>query len=323
MNNKIIFGQYYDSNSWLHHLDPRTKIVSLLFLISSLFIIDNPFVLLSFTLFLLALIFTTKTPIKKFFQSINMMTYIIIFTFVMQTLTIHDGDLLGDYNLSLTIINLIIILVVLILWFGLSKYVKSFKLPIFISLIILIFFVQYYIKFSPTILSYNIKIYSGGLAEASLIALRIICFLFLSSLLTLSTKPTEINYALDSLLKPLSKLKINTGTFTMMISVTLRFVPTLILEADKVLKSQASRGADFKEINIFGKVFQMVSLIIPLFVITYKKAVDLTFAMEARGYIDNKKRSSLIELKYKVNDYLTYFVMLCLFIFSIISLCVF
>ena len=106
----------------------------------------------------------------------------------------------------------------------------------------------------------------------------------------------------------------------MMISVTLRFIPTLILEADKVLKSQASRGADFKEVNFINKAFQMVSLIIPLFVITYKKAIDLTFAMEARGYIDNKERSSLHELKYTYCDYISHSVVLLLFVFSIVSL---
>ena len=320
MNNKIIFGQYYDANSWLHRLDPRTKLLSLLFLVITLFIINNVYVLLGFTILLLILILTTKTPFNKFLKSINMMTYILIFTFIMQILTIHKGEVLADYNFTLTFLNLGIIILVLALWFILSKYVKSFKLPIFIMLVFGAFVVQYYLTISPIIANYNIKIYEEGLIEASLITLRIICFLFLSSLLTLTTKPTEINCGLDSLLKPLRNLGINTGAFSMMISVTLRFIPTLILEADKVLKSQASRGADFKEVNFINKAFQMVSLIIPLFVITYKKAIDLTFAMEARGYIDNKERSSLYELKYTLCDYVSYSVVLLLFVFSIISL---
>ena len=249
-----IFGQYYDANSWLHRLDPRTKLLSLLFLVITLFIINNVYVLLGFTALLLILILTTKTPFNKFLKSINMMTYILIFTFIMQILTIHKGEVLADYNFTLTFLNLGIIILVLALWFILSKYVKSFKLPIFIMLVFGAFVVQYYLTISPIIINYNIKIYEEGLIEASLITLRIICFLFLSSLLTLTTKPTEINCGLDSLLKPLRNLGINTGAFSMMISVTLRFIPTLILEADKVLKSQASRGADFKEVNFIDNL---------------------------------------------------------------------
>ena len=86
MNNKIIFGQYYDSDSWLHRLDPRTKILSLISFVVFLFVIDNIFILLGFTLFLLLLILTTKTPINRFFKSIRMMSYILIFTFIFQNI---------------------------------------------------------------------------------------------------------------------------------------------------------------------------------------------------------------------------------------------
>jgi energy-coupling factor transport system permease protein len=319
MSNRIIFGQYYDSNSWLHRIDPRTKLVSLFLSILFLFIINNIYVLLGYTALLLVLIMTTKTPINKFFKSINMMTYIMIFTFVFQVLSDTRGDMLCNWDFNLTVLNLAIIVVVLALWIIFGKYVKAFKLPVFIALVIGLFTVQYFVNITPNIVSYNIKIYEKGLIEASFIVLRIINFLFLSSLLTLTTKPTEINNGLDKLLKPLNKIGIPTASFSMMISVTLRYIPTLIHEADIVLKSQASRGADFKEVNFFSKVFQMVSLIIPLFVLTYKKAYDLTFAMEARGYVDNKERSSVYELKYHHSDIILYVFATLLFVFSIIS----
>ena len=82
MNNKIIFGQYYDSDSWLHRLDPRTKILSLLCFVAFLFVINNIFVLLGFSLLLLFLILTTKTPFNRFLKSIRLMSYVLIFTFV-------------------------------------------------------------------------------------------------------------------------------------------------------------------------------------------------------------------------------------------------
>ncbi len=129
---------------------------------------------------------------------------------------------------------------------------------------------------------------------ASYIVLRIITLLFLSSLLTFSTKPIELNNGLDYLLKPLQKLKVKTSIFTMMVSIALRFIPTLILETEKVLKAQASRGADFKEGKLSARVMQIVSLIVPMFVIAYKRAYDLADAMEARGYIPEGKKNFYI-----------------------------
>ena len=319
MNNKIIFGQYYDSDSWLHRLDPRTKILSLISFVVFLFVIDNIFILLGFTLFLLLLILTTKTPINRFFKSIRMMSYILIFTFIFQNVFAEPGQLLHSFNFNLTVLNLLIIIVALTLWFFLSKYIKYFKPTLFVALLISLFVLQYYVDITPLIANYNISIYKESLFESLFIVIRIIDFLFISSLLTLTTKPTEINCALDNLLRPLKRHGINTGVFSMTISVTLRFIPTLLLEADKVLKSQASRGADFKEISLIQKVSQMVSLIIPLFVITYKKAIDLTYAMEARSYSDNKERSSLYELKYQTADCLTFVIDICLLIFCIVS----
>jgi energy-coupling factor transport system permease protein len=318
-NGKIVFGQYYDSNSWLHRLDPRTKLISLLALIISLFIIDNIYVLLGFTVFLFGVICTTKTPINKFFKSIRMTAYILIFTFIIQLIVNKEGNLIASYNFDLNVLNLGIIVVSLILWIFLSKYIKKFRITLFILLIISLFVLQYYVHISPNITYYNVMIYEEGLIEASFIVIRIVDFLFISSLLTLTTKPTEINNGLDSLLKPLKKIGLNSSFFTMIIAITLRFIPTLILETEKILKAQASRGADFKEVNLISKISQMVSLIIPLFVITYKKAIDLTYAMEARAYVDNKERSSLYELKYQTADYITFVLDICLVVFCIIS----
>ena len=110
MSNRIIFGQYYDSNSWLHRLDPRTKLIGLLALVISLFIINNIYVLLGFTLFLFIVICTTKTPINKFFKSIKMTAYILIFTFIIQLLVKKEGQLLVSYDFDMNVLNLGIII---------------------------------------------------------------------------------------------------------------------------------------------------------------------------------------------------------------------
>ena len=105
----------------------------------------------------------------------------------------------------------------------------------------------------------------------------------------------ELNQGLESLLKPLRFFKLNPSIFTMMIAIALRFIPTLINEANKILKAQASRGVDFKEGKLKDKIGQIISLIVPMFVIAYRRAIDLSDAMEARGYIPGEKRT-------KIND---------------------
>jgi energy-coupling factor transport system permease protein len=103
----------------------------------------------------------------------------------------------------------------------------------------------------------------------------------------------------------------------MMISIALRSIPTLINESQRILKAQASRGVDFNEGKLKDKINQIISLLVPMFVISYKKAEDLAYAMEARGYIPGKERSKLEVLKYKLSDYLVY-VFVLLFISLII-----
>jgi energy-coupling factor transport system permease protein len=307
MKDKIIFGQYVPSNSWIHKLDPRTKLISLGLLIISLFLINNIYTLIGFIGFVFILVLTTKIPVLRFFRSFKTMTSVLIFTFFMQILFHTENDiLLKDFEFNLTYLNLFIIILVLTLWVLFSKHIKCFKSLIFILILALLFTLQHYFNVGPSITSYNILIYKNSLIKALFLILRLFTLLVLSALLTLTTKPTDLNNGLEKLLKPLSKLGINTTSFSMIISIALRFIPTLILEADKILKAQASRGADFKDGNLIKKVSQAVSLIIPMFIIAYKKAYELGNAMEARGYIESANRSSLYELKYKKIDYISY-----------------
>ena len=124
----------------------------------------------------------------------------------------------------------------------------------------------------------------------------------ITSLLTLSTMTTDINNGLEGILSPLKLLHINVGVFSMLISLTLRFIPTLIEESRKIMKAQASRGVDFEEGKLKDKIKQIISLLIPMFVISFKRADELSNAMEARGYVIGEKRTKLDELKLKWRD---------------------
>ena len=105
----------------------------------------------------------------------------------------------------------------------------------------------------------------------------------------------------------------------MMLSIALRFIPTLFNETEKILKAQASRGVDFKESSLGKQIIQIVSLLIPMFVISIKRASDLADAMEARGYVPGEKRTKLLKMKFRVFDYFGLIISISILIFGICS----
>lgn len=302
MNSKIVFGQYYNSNSWVHRLDPRVKILSLILLMVVIFLIDNIFFLLGFFGLTILVILSTRIPFTKFLKSLKMITFLLLFMFIFQVLFRRTGELLFTLDFTLTIWNLITIVILLVLYFLLGKVFKKFRFVQLLLILILAFVLQYYWVNGKEIVNYQISVYEDSLLTASFVFVRIVNILFLSSLLTLTTKPMELNQGLESLLKPLRALKVNPSIFTMMIAIALRFIPTLINEANKILKAQASRGVDFKEAKLKEKITQVVSLIVPMFVIAYRRAIDLSDAMEARGYDPDATRTSMEVLKFKMAD---------------------
>lgn len=306
MNGKIVFGQYYNSNSWIHRLDPRVKIATVILLMICLFIVKSILVLICYLVFLLILIITSKVPLTKFFNSIKMMTFVLILTFFLQLLFRKDGELLYSLDFNLTFLSIALILLSITLWILFSKHIKYFKNFFLIILILLLFAFQYFVGFGGLITTYTIDIYDSGFITGAYVILRIIALVVISSLLTLTTTPTELNNGLERMLRFLNIFKIKVSILTMMISIALRFIPTLINESDKILKAQASRGSDFSEGRFKDRVFQIVSLIVPMFVIAYKRAYDLADAMEARGYVPDRKRSSIYVLKYQYKDYFVY-----------------
>ena len=319
MNSKIVFGQYYNSNSWVHRLDPRVKILSLILLMVVIFLIDNIFFLLGFFGLTILVILSTRIPFTKFLKSLKMITFLLLFMFIFQVLFRRTGELLFTLDFTLTIWNLITIVILLVLYFLLGKVFKKFRFVQLLLILILAFVLQYYWVNGKEIVNYQISVYEDSLLTASFVFVRIVNILFLSSLLSLTTKPMELNQGLESLLKPLRALKVNPSIFTMMIAIALRFIPTLINEANKILKAQASRGVDFKEAKLKEKITQVVSLIVPMFVIAYRRAIDLSDAMEARGYDPDATRTSMEVLKFKMADIISLSI-ICLLCVAIIVL---
>ena len=144
-----------------------------------------------------------------------------------------------------------------------------------------------------------------GFTRASLMAIRLI-FLILSTslLLTLTTTPLKIADALESLFSPLKVIKVPVHEMAMMMSIALRFIPTLIEETDKIMKAQVSRGADYDTGTFVNRVKGYITVLIPLFVSSFRRAEELAVAMDARCYRGGEGRSKLNPLKLKGTDVL-------------------
>lgn len=150
-----------------------------------------------------------------------------------------------------------------------------------------------------------IKIYSGGLIQGIYISLRFFFLILVTSLLTLTTTPIEITDGIESLLKPLKKVRFPVSELALMLSIALRFIPTLMDETDKIMKAQQARGVDFSEGSLKDRAKAVVPLLIPLFINAFKRAEELATAMEARGYRGGDHRTKYRLLKWDTRDTLS------------------
>lgn len=144
---------------------------------------------------------------------------------------------------------------------------------------------------------FGFKIYSGAIILGFAISLRFFLLILITSLLTLTTTPIEITDAIEDMLHPLKKIKFPVHELALMMSISLRFIPTLLQETDKISKAQASRGVDFRTGPMKERLKAIVPLLVPLFVSAFKRAEELAMAMEARGYQGGEGRTKLRQLK--------------------------
>ena len=149
-----------------------------------------------------------------------------------------------------------------------------------------------------------VKITDEGLRLAFFLAARLILLVICSQLLTLTTSPIALTDGLESLMRPLKKIHFPAHEIAMMMSIALRFIPTLMDEANKIMKAQMARGADFESGNLMQRAKAMVPLLVPLFVSAFRRAGDLAMAMEARCYHGGENRTRLRVLKVQQSDLL-------------------
>lgn len=251
MLNDVTFGQYYPTQSFVHRLDPRIKILALITFIVLLFVADNFYSLFAVALIAMLAIAFSRVPIKSVLRSVKGILVILIFTAVLN-LFFHKGEhLLAE-------------------WWIFRIYTES--------IIFTVFFV-----------------------------LRLFFLVMISSVLTLTTTPVSLTDGIEILLKPLTYIKFPVHELALIMSIALRFIPTLIDETNRIISAQKARGADFESGNIFKRIKAIVPILIPLLISAFRRADELGDAMDARCYSGSKIRTKYKKLKFGWRDLVAFF----------------
>lgn len=243
----ISLGQYLNTGSVIHKLDPRTKIIIIGIFMVLIFTLGSLVQYIPVVLGILLISYLGKIPPKNIARGVKPLKFIIIITFIINLLTTPGQEVFSFWRLSV---------------------------------------------------SYE------GIMRASFMALRLIFLVMGTSLLTLTTSPTQLTDGIESILSPLKRLGFPAHELAMMMTIALRFIPTLLEESDKIMKAQMARGADFESGNLIKRAQNLIPLLVPLFLNSLRRANDLAVAMESRCYRGGEGRTRLNALSMGKNDYI-------------------
>ncbi len=295
---KITIGAYLPRNSWLHNLDVRSKLVTLALLIIAIFIVDSIYVHIGIFACLIIVTATSKISPIRMFNGLKQILILLMFTFSLQLLTIKDGELLQEFNFNISIITILLIISVLTIY-KVTKTRVYFRTTYFFLAFFLVFFVQT-LDVNNAFFSYNVEVYDKALERMVFIFFRIFNVIIASSLLTFTTSPRDLNEGIEYWLKPIPFVP--EEVISRAISTSLRMIPKLFDESTKILKAQASRGVEFTESSLRQKVSQIVSLLVPMLILTLNISTDLANSMYVRGYVIGGDRTKLHVLKSSFKD---------------------
>ena len=266
MMKNITMGQYYPVDSWVHRLDPRTKILLTIAMIVAVFMVKT---LVGYAIvlgFMYLVSRLSNIPFKMLMKGVKPLRFILILTFLLNLFFSNGTTMLLELGF--------------------------------------------------------VKISYEGLSQAIHYSLRLVFLVLGTSLMTLTTSPIALSDGIEMLLSPLKKLHFPAHELAMMMSIALRFIPTLMEEADKIMKAQMARGADFESGNLLARAKAMVPLLVPLFVSAFRRAGDLAMAMESRCYHGGENRTRLRVLKITQNDWKATAAMLVLIAVILLEGCI-
>ncbi|MBR4759333.1 MAG: energy-coupling factor transporter transmembrane protein EcfT [Lachnospiraceae bacterium] len=196
--------------------------------------------------------------------------------------------------------------------------VRGLKTIVILMLITAVF--NMFLTPGETLMTFwKLTITKEGLKAAVYMAIRLVMLIIGSSLMTLTTTPTQLTDAMEQLLRPLQKIKVPVHEISMMMSIALRFIPILLEETDKIMKAQMARGADFESGNVIKRIKAMVPILVPLFISAFRRANDLAMAMEARCYQGGVGRTKMKPLKYHLRDTASYLVLIAYLVLVIVT----
>ena len=245
MLSDITLGQFYPTNSIIHRLDPRVKIILTILAIGFLFVAKNLYAFLTAGVFCALIIILSRVPLGYMLKSFRPLIFIIVITCLLNML-LTDGRIL-------------------------------FKVGF-------------------------IKVTYEGVYFALFMVVRLVLLVVLTNLLTLTTSPIMLTDGLERLLKPLNVIKVPSHEIAMMMTIALRFIPTLLEETDKIIKAQSARGANFTTGSLINRAKAVIPILIPLFVSAFRRADELAVAMECRCYNGGENRTKMRELSIKCSD---------------------
>lgn len=175
--------------------------------------------------------------------------------------------------------------------------------PIFIIIVLTAILNLFYTDGTTLVSFWKLRITYEGLARAIFMIFRIVLLISGTFLLTYTTPPVALTDGLEILFNPLKKLKVPVHEVAMMMSMALRFIPTLIEETDKIISAQKARGADFESGNLIQRARALLPILVPLFISAFRRADELAIAMESRCYHGGEGRTRMKQLKYEGRDW--------------------
>lgn len=217
------------------------------------------------------------------------------------------------------IIAIVLFFALLFAKIGIKMIVKSFKPMLFMILFLLIINCLT-IKTGDLLIKIGtIEIYHDAVFNTLFVVVRLMLMITITTLLTATTKPLDLTLGIEWLLKPFELIHLPTHEIAMMVSIALRFIPTIIEETMRIMNAQKSRGVDFENGSISKKAVAILSLIVPLFSVAFERAYELADAMEARGFTPGAKRTRYHVLKFRLLDFVFILIALAVLAMSILS----
>lgn len=258
--------------------------------------------------------FGRYSPLNTFVHKLDPRNKILLLALLMAVVFFKFN--VWSTNLIFSGITLVIVLIIcLISKIKISQILKTFaSLWIMIIFLIIVYVLvpnSTYTHIAFSIGSFNI--YWDAFYQCGYIILRLMEMLILTMILTSTTKPLDLTYAFEWYMYPFKLIKFPTHEIAMTISIALRFIPTLLEEANRIMKAQSSRGVDFTSGGLGKKFKAIISLIVPLLISSFQRSDELANAMEAKGYDPRGKRTKYRKLKFTYRDLISFVIIALIF----------